>query len=192
MPFQPPPQEAFIERIRSRIVEGRKLSPYDYESVVIPLYAVLDETGGAYGPRGGAQFILPSEKRFRLQQVLPIVVLDTISNEVLTNGGVFVYDGAGPTLAIQGGDLFDRMYAKAQNCVIDMKFDSQEMQLNINASFRLSDLLDGNGVDFFDTPTTFPADTSIDLFASLQDDSAAACGSPTQYGVLLIGQLVRV
>lgn len=184
----PPPQEAFIERIRSRIAEGRRLSIYDYESICIPLCVRLTSSR----TRGTAQYLLPNDKRFRLQGILPICNIVTMSDESITNAGTFPYNAGGPTTVFTGGDLFDRQWAKAHNCSIDVKFDSQNGQINYNASWRLSDLFDASvdGLNFGDTPTTFPPDTSFDLFASLAD--SAASGSSTEYGVVLYGQLIRI
>lgn len=188
MPLTPPPAEAFIERTRSRIAEGRRLSIYDYESIVVPLCARLTSVR----TRASAQWLLPADKRFRLQQILPIVNIVLPGAETIANAGSFPYNAGGPTTVFAGGDVFDRVWAKAHNCQIDLKFDSQNGQVNYNPSFRLSDLFDGSpdGMRFGDTPTAFPQDTSFDLFASLAD--ANASGSETEYGVLLVGQLIRV
>lgn len=184
MPFTPPPQQNYIQRIRSRIEEGRSVSPYDSLAVAIPLVCRLTTAA----PNGSAKLVLKNRSRFRLQQIIPIVNIVTPRLEVVTNAGDFRYVIGS---AFAGGDVFDRIYAKAHNCAIDLKFDSQEYPLNANASFRLSDLFEENGgsARFFDCPTTFSEDTSVDLLASLQDTAAA--DSLTEYGVLLVGSYVR-
>lgn len=188
MSFQAPHPSAFQQRIQSRVVEARGLGLYDSMAVVVPMMARLSTTV----LRGSSQFICKTNKKFRLQRVIPIVNIVVPSNESITNAGATIYNAAGPTTVFTGGDAFDRIYAKAHNCVFDLKAASQKYQANANASFRLSDLMQPNGGPgaFFDCPTTFPEDTSFDLFLSLQDSAAA--GSLTEYGLLLVGSYIRL
>jgi len=184
MLIAPPPQSNFIETLRSRIVEGRSLSPYEYRPIVIPLFVEL----GTLRLQGGAQFTLPSNERFRFRQIIPHVVMRTPSAETITNGGDFTAAGG----VFDGGDAPDRIYAKMANCRITLKMASQTFDLFPQFSFPLSDLSTFNGFEttMFDMPGILPQGTTIDLLASLSDP--AAVGSDTEYGVILIGSYVSV
>lgn len=184
MLIAPPPAQNFMETLRSRIVEGRSLSPYEYRPIVIPLFVTL----GASRLQGGAQFTLPSNQRFRFRQMIPHVVMREPSAEDMVNGGLFTAAGG----VFNGGDAADRIYAKMQNCRVTLKMASQTFDLFPQFSFPLSDLSSFNGFisSLFDMPGIIPQGTTIDLLASLSDPAAA--GSDTEYGIALVGSYVAV
>jgi hypothetical protein len=187
MPFQPPPPDAFQERVRSRVVELRSLNVYDYQPISIPLWCQLNSTN----TRGNAQFITPPQKRLVILGVTPVVNILQPSQEVIANLGSFVYNGGGPTTVFAGGNVRDRLMAKALNCVIDFWAYNQDIQINFNRSICLGDFYTG-GVEtnWLDNPTPWPDGSTFDLFASLNDSTAA--GSTTEYGLRLDGFLVRL
>jgi len=180
----PPPKEQFIEQLRSRIVEGRVITPYDYRAVAIPLFVTL----GSSRLRGTASYTLPSNMRLRLRQVIAHVIPENVSSETITNEGDFTSAGG----VFQGGEIADRLYAKAQNCRVSLAMASRTFDFFPQFTFPLSDLQSFNGypVSLTDMPGIIPQGTAIDLSASLVDSGAAA--SDTEYGIILIGSLIRV
>lgn len=184
MPFQPPPAERKIERMRSRIYEVNGLTTYDYRSVILPVYTPLS----ASILRGNAVFRIPFNQEFRIQSLRPHIVptLTGGSAENMANGGSFT---AGSPFT--GGLIQDRLFAKAMNCRADIKIVSGRQVLFANKGAPLSDFWGSNGPEprLFDTPLLLPAGTTIEVLVSLQDSSAA--GSSTEYGFVFSGAFVR-
>lgn len=189
MQIAPPPDNAYIQTLTSRIVEGRTITPYDYRAVVIPLYTTLSTAQ----PIGSATYTLPSNMKFRLRKITPHIAPLLVSNETITRPGNFQPQNlAGDVFA--GGDVIDRLYGKAMNCRVNIALQSRAFDLTFNQAFALSDLMSENGVapGFADQPGLILQGTTIDLNAGLIDTTAAVVGSPTEYGVLLIGSFIRV
>lgn len=186
----PPPQENFIESLRSRIVEGRTLTPDQYRPISISLQTTLGISAAAQ--RGQAQYTIPSNQRMLLLQMTPIIVPVTLSNPLDSTSGVFNVGvpAAGDVLA--GGVLRDLLYAKAQNCRVSLGLVSQTFQLFPQYNFALSDLMAENGESpgLMDMPGILPQGTTIDLLAALQDVNAA--GGDTEYGIRLDGVFIAV
>jgi len=183
MPLTPPDQSRYIETLRSRIVEGRTLTPYDYRPVVIPLQVSL----GATRQQGQANFNIPSNQRLLVRQIVPIVVPDRVSS---TNEQSV--DDGGLLPAFMAASVEDDLYGKAQNCRIDLGLNSRMFNLFQQFSFPLADLTfwAGGEANLKDMPGILVQGTTIDLTASLSDLSAA--GSDTQYGLLISGIYVQV
>ena len=178
----PPPASNFIESLRSRIVEGRTLTPYEYRPVAIPLQVELSNTR----PQGTASFTIPSNQRLIIFQFTPHVVPSSVSATGNAPGAF----GAG---FLNGGDNLDTILARAQNCRINLGMASRTFDLFVNSAFALSDLLSTDGTDpsLMDMPGMLPQGTNIDLNASIVDTSAAA-GIPCEFGLVLIGAYVQV
>lgn len=186
MPLTPPDRARYIETLRSRIVEGRTLNPYQYRPVVIPLQVTL----GAGRQQGQASFNLPSNQRFLVRQFIPIVVpktndtLDTMTGNATTAPGAL-------TFAFTGTNE-DLLLMKAMNCRIDLGLTSRMFNLFQQMNFPLSDATSwfGGEINQKDMPGVLPQGTTIDLTASLTD--LAAAGSDTQYGLAIAGVYVQV
>ena len=183
MPLTPPDKAQMIDTLRSRIVEGRTLNPYQYRPVVLPLQVVLGENR----QQGQASFNIPSNQRFLLRQFIPIVIPQNVSAEAEAS----VADG-GALSPFMAHSVADDLYAKAQNCRIDLGLNSRMFNLFQQFSFPLSDLTwwGGGEANLKDMPGILVQGTTIDLTASLTDLSAA--GSDTQYGLLLAGLYIQV
>lgn len=185
MPFQAPPPQRLIERMRSRIYEANGLTTYDYRSVAVPVYSPLS----ASALRGNAVFRLPMNQEFRVQQILPHIVPTKLTGagaENMANGGS--YTAGSPFTA---GLLKDRLFAKAQNCRMDVKIVSGRQTLFAQKGLPLSDLLPQSSPEnrFADCPLLLPAGTTIEVLTSLQD--AGAAGAETEYGLIFVGAYVR-
>lgn len=179
MQIAPPPPNAFLQPLTSRIIEGRTITPYDYRSVAIPLYVALD----ANTPRGSASYTIPSNMRFRVRQLIPHVVL--------TNPSDAAESFAGGT-PLENPDGVGRLYAKAMNCRVSLALQSRAFEVMPNLSFPLSDLMSINGgqSSFLDMPGSILQGSTIDLNAGLIDLNAGY--STTEYGIILVGAFIRV
>jgi hypothetical protein len=184
----PPPQQNFIETLRSRIVEGRTFTPDQYRPITISLQTTL----GSGSPRGQANFTIPSNQRMLLLQMTPHIVPVTLSNALDATSGVYNVGVPAPGDVLAGGTVKDLLYGKAQNCRVSLGLVSQTFQLFPQYSFALSDLMAENGADptLMDMPGILPQGTTIDLLASLQD--VAAAGGDTEYGLVLSGFYIAV
>ena len=184
----PPSPDHYIETLRSRIVEGRTLSPDQFRTIVLPLQVTL----GAGNLRGSASFTIPSNQRFLMFQMMPIVIPVSVSAAADATSGVFNVGVPAVGDVLAGGTVEDRLLGKAQNCRINLAFVSYTYQLFPQLNFSLADFssFDGESPSLMDMPAILPQGTNIDLQASLQDSTAA--GSDTQYGVLLCGAYVAV
>lgn len=190
MPLTPPDKAQMIETLRSRIVEGRTLNPYQYRPVIIPLQVTL----GANRQQGQASFNLPSNQRLIIRQFIPIVVpktndaADTMTGNSTTDPTTLVP----PTTFAFTGTNEDLLLMKAANCRIDLGLTSRMYNLFQQYSFPLADITSwmGGEANLKDMPGIMPQGTTIDLNASLTD--IAAAGSDTQYGLAIAGVYVQV
>lgn len=184
----PPSPDCYIETLRSRIVEGRTLSPDQFRAVVLPLQVTL----GASRLVGSASFTIPSNQRFLVFQMMPHIVPVSVSAPADATSGVFNVGVPAPGDIIAGGTVEDRLLTKAMNCRINLALVSYTYQLFPQLNFALSDLssVAGESPSLMDMPAILPQGTNIDLQASLQDSSAA--GADTEYGILLVGAYISV
>jgi hypothetical protein len=188
MRIAPPAPEQYIETLRSRIVEGRTLNPYQYRPVVIPLQVTL----GASTLQGNASFTIPSNQKLILRQFIPHIVPLSVSSPLDAVSGVYNVGvpAAGDVLA--GGAVEDLLLAKAMNCRVSITLASSTFQLFPRLAFSLADLMrsEADVTTLFDMPGPLPQGTNIYMNASLSDPSAA--GSDTQYGIVFGGAYVSV
>lgn len=185
MPLTPPPAENFIEALRSRIVEGRTMDPYQFRPVVIPLQVELSGTR----LQGSANFNIPSNQRLLIHQFLPHVVPTNVSAAGNAPSGTQVN-----ALVLGSGGNLDTVIARATNCRVSLAFASRTFEFFVQKSFALSDLLatDGEGgLDLVDMFGPIPQGTTIDLNAALVDSTAAAVIA-CEYGISIVGTYVQV
>ena len=187
MSIAPPPPENFIQSLRSRIVEGRTFNPDQYRPIIIPLQVGLSSTRLS----GSATYIIPSNQRFLLTQFVPIIVPIDVSDVADSVTGQFTAGIPAVGDVFAGGTIEDRLYAKAQNCRINLSLVSDTFQLFPQFSFSLGDLMAENGASsLVDMPGIIPQGTTINMLASLAD--ATAVGGDTQYGLVLMGVFINV
>lgn len=174
------------EVIASYTAEVARLGPYDYRSVMVPLYTRLS---GA-SPRGDARLILPSNQMFRVQGILPHVVPTDLFADDSVGSPFGNFISAGATVQ-QGGTIEDFLYGLAHNCRIDLRIETDLVNMFPRLSFPLSDLWSSNGDvnDWADSPMVIPAGTTLNLNLALQDTTDY--GGAVEYGVVLFGQYIR-
>lgn len=189
MSIQPPPQQNFIEALRSRIVEGRTILPEEFRPVAIPLQVTL----GTTRQQGTANFNIPTNQRMMIRQLLPICVPVDASAAGDSPNGLFTGGGAifNPAV-VETGTVEDVLLSKMGNCRIDLGINSRMSNLFPRLSFPLGSVSSWFGEDFSfaDVFGILVQGTSIDLTASLTD--LAAAGADTQYGVVVCGAYVNV
>lgn len=178
MQIAPPPDNAFIQAETSRIIEARTITPYDYRAIALPLYTTL----GSSQLRGSATYTIPTNMKMVIRQVQAHIAILAPSDAA--ENGVGIYAGS--------IDLRQRLYAKAMNCRANLAFQSRTYEVFPQFSFPLSDLMsqNGQGTTFIDMPGTLIEGTTIDLNVGLIDSAAAL--SNTEYGIVLVGALIRV
>jgi hypothetical protein len=178
MQLAPPPDNAFLQPITSRILEARTITPYDYRAVVLPLYTTLSSSQ----LRGSASYTIPTNMKMRVRQIQAHIAVVNPADAAEAGVGLYAADVNAQA----------RLYAKAMNCRASLAFQSRTFDVFPQFAFPLSDLMSQNGVvtTFLDMPGTLIAGTTIDLNVSLTDSGAAL--SATEYGIVLVGSLIRV
>lgn len=174
------------QSVRSRVYElGQQLSPEDYRAVAVPLYAVLN----AAATSGSDTYRVPATHNLAIEQIRSHLVLKAFDQELLTlNHASDVTKGVGaPTIT-------DRVRLKAMNCRLDLKNSDREQKLFDNHSLALASLLSGMGdpLDFSVEPHIVPAGETLLMNATLINTDAKMIGGDTEYGLVLIGKLIRV
>ena len=95
-------------------------------------------------------------------------------------------------LVLGSGVNADTIYARMQNCRIDLGLNSQMFNLFQQLSFPLADLSSFHGeiAGLTDMPGILVQGTTINLTASLSD--LAAAGADCEYGIAILGTYVQV
>lgn len=178
-----PRADRFIEITRSRIVEARSIDLKNIRSGTFPMYVSLTQAQATKQRK----FIVPRGKTLRIKGFRPHLRIVVPSAETITNLGTLA--GAGSVFTT--GQIADRIFGKGQNCRLGLRmtyndipfFDSRVVALSQFMSF-----MSAKPVGFYDFPAVIRGGTTIELNATLKE--AAAAGSATEYGLLLVGALV--
>lgn len=172
-----PPKSAF-EKLRARLTEYLGFTDGDYRAVVVPLKvslsaALLTDT---------AKFQVPGTYKFALHEI---------------RGHLQITDVSAESLAIAGlGNLsyLDRLAAKAANCklqLVNADRDSLRIFERPNSSDLVVQALREETIKFKE-PMMFGNSENIQLTGTLVDTATDIVGGATEYGVLLVGTLIRV
>lgn len=168
------------------------VNPEQYRAVMVPMFYTLD---GAV-QSGYDIYRVPTTHDLVIEQIRPHLVLLDPTNE----GGVIGTVGE-PGSVIQTGKITltgyrDRLAMKANNCLLDLKNSDREQKIIDNHSMTLGMLHEAAGgaiVDFGATPHKVPAGETLRLdvrYAALLP--APLIAGSTQYGIVLVGKLIRV
>lgn len=169
----------------------KELHPEQVRATVVPLYATLDGTTQT----GYDTYRVPTTHDFVIEQIRPHLVLLSLTNE----GGAAVANT--PSSEIVAGKILlqgyrDRLAMKANNALLDLKNTDREQKIIDNHSMSLGTLHEAAGgqiIDFGATPQKVLAGESIRLDVRFADAVvAAALAGSTQYGIVLVGKLIRV
>jgi hypothetical protein len=184
------------QSIRGRIWEQTQLSPEDYRGVAIQLFATL----GTGATSGSDSYRVPSTHELSIKQIVGHIALIDVFNEVRDVG-----PAAGPTLGIsdQSGataalSFLGRVAAKAMNCAVDLQNQDRTQKVIDNHPMSLATILTligGRPLDWSESPHLVPAGETLLLNVALLQttglDVAKIIGGNTQYGITLIGDLIR-
>lgn len=175
-----------IETIRSRAAEGKTLSLGEYRSVAIPVFATL-QSGVTSGT---AQYRTPMNDFLVIRRILPHLAISAPSSESLVPA--VAANAIAPNVTSFTG--FDHIAAKAMNARLDFRVTDDDYTLFSGRNPSLISLFEGFGggaIDYKDTPLRIRPGKTMQLRVSLNDASADAVGQPTEYGIVLVGALIR-
>lgn len=179
------PNDVGDSGLRQRIIELRDLDPEQVKALSAPLYATLSPTVQS----GFDTFRAPTTHDFVVHKILPYLVFMDIANasEIATDGNAAV---ALPSFA-------DRLVARANNILIDLQNQDRQSKFIDNHSLSLGSLMPPLGDPLkYENDLLRPkilAGESVRLdvrFASVATPSQL--GAATQYGIVLVGLLIRV
>jgi hypothetical protein len=171
--------------VLQRIVDFRDLDPEQVKALICPMYAVL-------GPTVLSSFDTyraPTTHDFIIQRIMPHVALIDVGNALeLANDG-------NATLALPS--FGDRLAARANNVLVDLQNQDRQAKVVDNHSMLLGSLMAplGESVHFGELlmPQKLLAGESLRMDVRfLNSGVAGQLGANAQYGLVLIGTLIRV
>ena len=173
-----------IETIRSRATEGKTLSLGEYRAVAIPVFVTLtgSETSGTVNYR------VPQNDFLVIRRILPHLAVKDWSAQVGVPAG-----GPPPPVA---STAVGQMKQRAYNTKLDLSVTDDDFKLINGKSITLASLMqDGKqpGIDYRDTPLRIRPGKTLQLRTSLTlaDPYMTASANTTEFGIVLVGALVR-
>lgn len=162
---------------KQELDEIRKLTSDDYREVAVDLNAALSNTVAS----GTDTYQVPTTHKFVIRKVLPHLVITDPATETAFGSG------------IAGTAYSDHEKFKASNCRVTLtNTESNEKLMGENNPVPLSALL-SDPVDWGDMPHIVSPGAVLQLDVSLVSSGISAyVGGTTEYGVVLVGALVRV
>lgn len=186
-PISPPPAgEESKYPIRSRVYEMTQLDPEVYRGAIIPLVARLAATDTT----GSQQFRAPATHKLAIKEIWGHLALFALASETLDLSAVMVGNFTNSPM------LSERVLMKAMNARLTLKnndrtqniIDGGVGSLSLNAILPMC----GGRVVKFDEPHIVPAGETLEMAVSLAQSTASILGGATEYGVILVGDYVRV
>lgn len=174
------------ETIRSRATEGKTLSLTEYRSCAIPVFVPLSSSPNS----GVTQYRVPMNDFLVIRRILPHFAIAAPNSETLVPAGADNMAKPNSTFLMNQ----DHIFTKAMNARLDLRVVDDDYSLFTNRTITLASLMDGalgGQIDYRDTPLRIRPGKTIQLTVSLNDASADAAGSTTEYGIVLVGGLVR-
>lgn len=176
-PTRPPQNQA--EALHAYLKELRDLGPEDYREIAVPLLAALTTSTVT----GSDKFRAPSTHNFAITEIRGHILLRDLSTE------------SQAVSAVGNPSFPDRVAIKASNCRLALQ-NTDRTQKIFETSAQLSI---GTFVEFaggrpmvFDRPQILPAGENVQVDFTLVDTASDVVGGTTEYGIILIGALVRV
>ena len=168
------------------------LSPEQVRAVAIPMFVTMDDVTQS----GYDVYRVPTTHDLVIEQIRAHLVLMNPNGE----GGV-KGDAGEPGSVIKTGSLVltsfrDRLAMKASNALLDLKNSDREQKIIDNHSMALATLHEAAGgfpIDLGATPQKVIAGETLRLdvrYAAILP--ALLITGATQYGVVLVGKLIRV
>lgn len=187
-PISPPMAgEEAKQPIRATMYELTKLNPEEYRGAIIPLFARLAATDTS----GSQTFRAPATHNLAIKKIYGHIALNALASETLDLSAVMVGNFTNSPM------LSERVLMKAMNARITLK-NSDRSQNIIDGGFgsqtlvSLLPMFGGQVADFEKAPHILPAGETLEMAVSLVQSTASILGGATEYGVVLIGDYVRV
>lgn len=188
-PLAPPRGGGVYEPIRAMVHElgPGGLSPEDYRAEIVPLVKQF-----AVGDTSGSQtFRAPATHNFVIEQIMGVCALVDFANETLNLSTEKVGDfSSNPNIPA-------RVLMKAMNCRVTLQNTDRSVNVidgglgSLNLSAILP-MVGGRVIDYSSKPHILPAGETLSMTATLIQNVANIRGGATEYGLLLVGTLVRV
>jgi hypothetical protein len=184
------------QSIRAKLYEiAKDLSPEDYRVVAVTLKATL----GVGTTSGSDTYRVPATHEFVIEEIRGHLALTQFDSELHAmnhaSDGTKGIGTSDPTAVSAVLSLRDRMLMKAMNCRLDLKNSDREQKVFDNQSLSLASILAYVGsppADVSDEPHIVPAGETLIMNAALINVDAKMLGGLTEYGVTLVGKLIRV
>lgn len=174
------------ETIRSRATEGKTLSLAEYRSVAIPVFVSLTTSPSSKV----TQYRVPMNDFLVVRRILPHLAIPAPSGETLVPAGADNMSRPNSTFLMNR----DHIFTKAMNARLDLRVVDDDYTLFTNRTITVASLMQGalgEQLDYRDTPLRIRPGKTLQLTVTLNDASADAVGSATEYGIVLVGGLVR-
>lgn len=173
--------------IRSKVYEMSQLDPESYRGVIIPLFARLAATADS----GSQTFRAPATHKLAIKKIYGHIALNALASETLDLSAVMVGNFTNSPM------LSERVLMKAMNARLTLK-NTDRSQNIIDGGFNsltlvsLLPMFGGQVADFSDAPHILPAGETLELAINLVQTAASILGGATEYGVIIVGDYVRV
>lgn len=167
------------------------LDPEKYRGIMIPLAATLS---GATTTKT-ATYRVPNTHQLVIHEIVGHLAFNDVA------AGEFDATGAAIQTSIKAAtpaDMPGRALLKAMNCHITLQnSDRSQPVIDSSGGAKLSlasvlPMTGGNAVDFRKAPHIVPNGETLELTVELEDNTADVLGGETEYGLVLIGTLIRV
>lgn len=188
-PIDPPSEGG--QPIRSLVHELTQIGPEDYRGVIIPLYVVLDTTTLT----NTKAYRVPSTHNLVIHEIIGHLGLIGLLDEVLAVNHASAGTGIGSSSTDGTVDFLGRALFKAMNAKLTLSNTDRSQDVFLNQTVNLASItpiVGGRMVDLSRMPHIIPAGETIEVGVTLQQTDDKVVGGDTEYGVVLIGHLVRV
>lgn len=170
----------------------KELHPEQVRVNIVPMYVSLDQNTQS----GYDTYRVPTTHDFVIEEIRAHLALVDLANE---GGGIGTVGEPGSVI-LTGKHVLtgfaDRLAMKAGNALLDLKNTDREQKVIDNHSLCLAALhvaAGGQSMHFGSTPHKVIAGESLRLDVRYASTGAAeAIKGLTQYGVVLVGKLIRV
>ncbi|MDO8688542.1 MAG: hypothetical protein Q7R39_00770 [Dehalococcoidia bacterium] len=167
------------QKVRQYIHEFASMGPEDFRKVAETLKATLN-SAAAY--TGQATFRAPATHNFVIEKILAHLVFKAPTTETASIVG------------IGNPSTIDRMALKAMNCKVDLQNTDRAQKVIETNSLSLAALHRAAGGEpmEFEPGHILLAGEQVQMDLSLIDTTASVVGGDTEYGLVLVGTLIRV
>jgi hypothetical protein len=178
------------DSVRSYLSDLLSLDPEKYRGVMIPLGVKLS---GVSQLAGSNTYRVPSTHQLVIHEIFGHLAMNAIATEFNADGTAITASKKASAPA----DVPGLALQKALNCHITLQNSDRSQKVIDNStgtSLSLASVLPmtgGNAIDFRRAPHIVPAGETLELGVTLADNTAGIIGGETEYGLVLVGTLIR-